>query len=175
MTSWSRAAAGAAAAGLALAAAACGTDAAAPAPAPDGPRAVQLWSVPSPVGTVVIDAAGQVLYRFDADSPDPSTTTCVDACTQTWRPLLTGGQPVRALGVAEDRIGTLTRPDGAEQVTFHGWPLYTRAGDPGGLYNTGPNGTDGKWFAITPSGDRATPGGLPTPGPTPAPTPAPGG
>jgi predicted lipoprotein with Yx(FWY)xxD motif len=145
------AAAAAATSAFVLGAAACGSPAQ---PAP--PAAVQLWTTSSPIGTVVIEAAGNVAYRSDADTNQPPTSTCLDACTQTWLPIVTNGRPVHALGVAADQVGSITRPDGTQQVTLHGWPLYTHVADDG-LSGAGPNGTDGRWFAVGPTGEKASP------------------
>src|SRR3954452_12295934 len=150
-TRFRAAAAAAAASAFALGAAACGS-----ADAADPPAEVQLWTTSSPVGTVVIDAAGNVAYRSDADTNQPPTSTCLDACAQTWLPILTNGRPVHALGVPADEVGLITRPDGTQQVTLHGGALYTHVADDG-LAGAGPNGTDGRWFAIGPTGEKATP------------------
>jgi predicted lipoprotein with Yx(FWY)xxD motif len=120
-----------------------------------------LWAVQSgPLGTVVVDTQYRIVYRSDRDSPRPPTSTCLDpTCTGTWEPLLTGGLSVVGRGVDQARIGTLDRPDGTRQATLDGWPLYLRVDEPAGLATTGANGTDGVWFAISPTGDKAAPGG----------------
>ena len=107
------------------------------------------------LGTVVIDGVGWTLYRFDGDSAEPPTSTCVDACAEAWPPVLaTPGDPLTADGVPQDAIGTLNRPDGGVQLTIGGWPVYRFAAEeaPGA---TEGHGADGQWFAITPEGARA--------------------
>jgi putative copper export protein/predicted lipoprotein with Yx(FWY)xxD motif len=128
-----------------------------PAPPSSG---LELWAAQTgPLGTVVVDGQFRVLYRFDRDSPDPPTSTCVDpACTATWAPLLTGDRPITARGFDQSALGELDRPDGSRQVTLHGWPLYLRVGESGALTGSSANGTDGAWFAISPTGDKAAPG-----------------
>ena len=106
------------------------------------------------LGTVVIDAIGFTLYRFDEDSADPPTSTCVNTCTQTWEPVLYA-DPVMLEGVEEAAVGKVARPDGQEQVTIGGWPVYRYVLDP----QTGAiegHGVDGAWFAVTPDGSKAT-------------------
>lgn len=46
----------------------------------------------------------------------------------------------------------MTREDGAEQVTYGGWPLYHFAGDeaPG---DTNGQGVNDVWFVVDPSGE----------------------
>jgi predicted lipoprotein with Yx(FWY)xxD motif len=122
-----------------------------------GSGGVELWAVQSgPLGTVVTNADGHVLHRFDGDSAAPSATTCTDACATEWPPLLleNGKQP-ELLGVDADKVGVLQRPDGTRQVTLAGWPLYMYAQDDGSLTTTAGQGTDGKWFAVAPDGSKA--------------------
>src|SRR5688572_10029395 len=48
----------------------------------------ELWRVGSgPLGVVVTDGQGHYVYRSDRDRADPPTSTCTDACTETWHPL----------------------------------------------------------------------------------------
>jgi predicted lipoprotein with Yx(FWY)xxD motif len=107
------------------------------------------------LGTTVVDGTLNTLYRFDRDSAQPSTATCVDACAEAWPPLLTdlNEQPVLE-GIDEDAVGAVTRPDGSVQITVGGWPVYRHAADsaPGA---TDGNGVDGAWFAIRPDGRKA--------------------
>ncbi len=107
------------------------------------------------LGTTVVDGAVNTLYRFDADSPEPPTSTCLDACAEAWPPVLADlERPPVLEGIEEDAVGTVTRPDGAVQLTIGGWPIYRHAGDsaPGA---TDGNGVDGTWFAIKPDGSKA--------------------
>lgn len=167
----------AAAALLALAACGSPTEPATTEPAPaaaPGPAAVQggtaggghaghstagagLYAVQSgPLGVVATDPEGHLLYRSDADTPDPSTSACTGACTQTWLPLtVADGAEPELLGVDEALVGRLERADGDDQLTLAGWPLYRHRDDTGGLADAGQNGADGSWFAITPTGGKA--------------------
>jgi predicted lipoprotein with Yx(FWY)xxD motif len=123
-----------------------------------GPVGMELWRVRTgPLGVVVTDGEGHYVYRSDRDRPDPPTSTCTDACAETWHPLVVepGKEPV-LLGIEPSTIGSLERADGTTQLTLAGWPLYLRAGEPGGLRDAGSNGADGVWFAITPDGGKAS-------------------
>ncbi len=107
------------------------------------------------LGTVVIDAAGFTLYRYDGDSAEPPASTCTDDCATAWPPLLaTPGSPMSLEGVDQELVGTVTRPDGGVQVTLGGWPIYRYAAEtaPG---ETGGHGNSEQWFAIAPDGERA--------------------
>ena len=78
-------------------------------------------------GTILVDAAGRTLYLFINDEPDSSN--CAGGCALAWPPLITIETPTPGDGVAASRIGTTTRDDGSEQVTFDGNPLYYYAAD----------------------------------------------
>ncbi|MBW0135199.1 hypothetical protein [Pseudonocardia abyssalis] len=149
---------------LALTACGAAPAPAAPAAAPAGAHSghtggVGLYAVQSgPLGVVATDTDGHLLYRSDADSADPPTSTCTGACAQTWLPLtVADGAEPELLGVDEERVGRLPRPDGDDQLTLAGWPLYHHVDDTGGLTDTGQNGADGTWFAVTPTGEKVTP------------------
>jgi predicted lipoprotein with Yx(FWY)xxD motif len=119
----------------------------------------ELWAVQSaPLGYVVTDGSGQIVYRSDRDSNQPPTSTCVDpTCTAAWSPLLVGERGVVGLGVNDEDIGVLVRPDGSKQVTVAGWPAYTHVGESTGLESAGGNGAEGVWWAINPQGEKALP------------------
>lgn len=122
-----------------------------------GEGAVELWAVQTgPLGIVVADATGHMLYRSDLDGNAPPVSRCEGPCTQTWEPFVAepGMEPV-LLGVDPADFGSLTRADGAVQYTLGGWPIYRRAGENAGLADAGANGTDGVWFALTPTGGKA--------------------
>ncbi|MBC8092536.1 MAG: hypothetical protein H7Y15_11465, partial [Pseudonocardia sp.] len=116
---------------------------------------VGLYAVQSgPLGVVTTDAEGHLLYRSDADTADPSASTCDDACMDTWFPMLMPetGEP-ELLGVDPEVVGRLERADGGVQLTIAGWPVYRHVEDTGGLTDAGRHGVDGHW-AVTPSGER---------------------
>ena len=100
--------------------------------------------------TVLASARGFTLYSF---APDTSTTSkCNGACAQNWPPV----KPATASAV-KGTFGTIKRSDGSAQLTFHGHPLYTFAGDksPGQANGNGINAFGGLWHEITLSGAAA--------------------
>jgi predicted lipoprotein with Yx(FWY)xxD motif len=110
-----------------------------------------------PLGIILTDGLGHLVYRSDADRADPPTSTCTDACAQTWIPITaTPGQKLDLAGVKEELVGQLQRPDGTTQLTLAGWPLYRHRDDDGMLATAGQNGVDGR-FVVTPKGDKVTP------------------
>lgn len=113
------------------------------------------------LGTILVNSAGDTVYRFDADSANPPTSNCEGSCAALWPPVLANSGTVTAQGFPQSDLGTITRPDGTKQVTMDGWPLYTYAGDTaaGQTNGQGINGSGGLWWAVTGSGARASSGG----------------
>jgi predicted lipoprotein with Yx(FWY)xxD motif len=108
-----------------------------------------------PLGTVVTDADGHTLYRFDHDDTAPPATRCYDDCALRWPPALVFDRSEVALSGVDTRlVGTVTRTDGSIQLTLAGSPLYRYAEDTAAGDTRG-HGADGTWFAITPAGSRA--------------------
>jgi predicted lipoprotein with Yx(FWY)xxD motif len=149
---------------------------AAPAPAAppvNGPATLIKRQIPN-MGSVVTDAGGHVLYRFDKDTSKPPMTTCAGDCAKVWPPVLTLGIPV-VQGIDPTLVDTVVRPDGTMQVTLNGWPMYSYLGDPKPLAWKG-QGVAGTWWAFAPDGRKnltcvptATPKAVPPP-PDPTPT-----
>lgn len=81
------------------------------------------------VGDVLVDARGNALYSPDQEAN--GKVLCTDACASIWIPLTlpAGEQPTGSSDVSS-QLGLIRRPDGAEQVTYEGKPLYTFAEDP---------------------------------------------
>ncbi|GGN86312.1 hypothetical protein GCM10011579_078010 [Streptomyces albiflavescens] len=106
------------------------------------------------VGTVVTDSKGYVLYRFDADSANPTKVTCYDGCAKLW-PAATAQGAITTKGIDKSLVSTVKRTDGTTQLTLAGWPLYRYIKDdePKEAYG---QGVDGTWFAVTPTGAKAS-------------------
>jgi len=107
-----------------------------------------LTGAESPLGEIVVDDAGNTLYVFIPDEAGQST--CYDGCATAWPPLEGAAQANGSLDAS--LMGTSTRTDSAEQVTYNGWPLYYFANDaaPGGTNGQGVNDV---WYVIAPSGE----------------------
>ncbi|MER7165928.1 hypothetical protein ABT336_07605 [Micromonospora sp. NPDC000207] len=114
-------------------------------------QALKGKAVPK-MGKVVTDEKGFLLYRFDKDTNDPAASNCVDKCAQVWPPALTDGNP-QLDGVADEKVGTVTRQDGTRQITLDGWPLYRYIGDKKAGQWKG-QGVGGTWFAVQPNGKK---------------------
>jgi predicted lipoprotein with Yx(FWY)xxD motif len=80
-------------------------------------------------------------------------SACEGQCAVFWPPVLTSGRPEAGPGVDQRAVGVIVRPDGTQQVTYHGRPLYLFNGDAyiGGASPVGTQGIYGAG-AVTPAG-----------------------
>ncbi|MDX6580842.1 MAG: hypothetical protein QOI10_26 [Solirubrobacterales bacterium] len=139
----------------ALVLSACGSNgdtstAAAPAAAATGGETVATTTVDG-VGTVLVDSSGSALYSPSQEAS--GKISCTGSCEQIWKPLTASGTPTASADVT-GALGTVKRPDGGEQVTLDGAPLYTFAEDsPGQVTGDGVqdsfDGKDFTWHAVT--------------------------
>lgn len=116
------------------------------------PATAGLATAVTPLGTVVT-MDGFTVYRFDKDTANPSKSACAGDCAKSWPPLLGDGTP-KLSGVPAEEVGTVGRPDGTQQLTLNGWPLYRFAKDaaPG---DTKGEGVGGTWRAVGVDGKPA--------------------
>jgi predicted lipoprotein with Yx(FWY)xxD motif len=148
-------------AGVALLAAACGGNGggygagnappATTATAPATPTTLDLAN--SSLGKILVDSRGRSLYLFEADTGTTSTCTS-EGCVAEWPPFIAGGNPQVGAGLAANQLGTTTRGDGQQQVTYRGHPLYYFAGDsqPGSTEGQGLNDNGGLWYVVRTDG-----------------------
>ena len=101
------------------------------------------------LGTILTDSDGNSLYLYTRDEREVSN--CSGGCALAWPPVLSVEDPVAGEGLSEDRIGSISRGNGAKQVTYNGWPFYYFAPDekPGDA-----KGQDigGVWFVLSTDG-----------------------
>jgi predicted lipoprotein with Yx(FWY)xxD motif len=104
--------------------------------------------------TILVDAHGMTLYSLSAEHAGKFICTSA-ACLQAWHPLAAqaGAAPKGSVG----SLGMIKRPDGTEQVTYKGMPLYTFALDraPGSVGGQGFKDV-GTWNAVTVGSGSAT-------------------
>ncbi|MHB8532834.1 MAG: COG4315 family predicted lipoprotein, partial [Solirubrobacteraceae bacterium] len=106
-------------------------------------------------GAVLVDGRGMTLYALSAERA--GRFICASsACTSIWHPLAASGAPSGSVG----SLGTVKRPDGSEQVTYAGKPLYTFGRDtsPGQVGGQGIKDV-GTWSAIRVGASPATSAG----------------
>jgi predicted lipoprotein with Yx(FWY)xxD motif len=119
--------------------------------------AAETISVQSAGGLeALVDAEGNVLYTNDKDTAN--RISCTAECAAIWVPVISqSGQPTSDDSGVEAKLGVVTTPDGASQVTYEGKPLYTFTEDSPGEV-TGNGFTDAfagvtfTWTAATAAG-----------------------
>ncbi len=129
--------------------AATGPPGATPGTLPGGTATIDQATLP--VGTVLIDGTGFVLYAFLSDNGGASP--CVDACASVWPPLTGIGIGVAdGVPVTPGKFTLVKRPDGTSQVAVNGHPLYRYSGDSQQGQASG-QGVGGVWFVVGPDGN----------------------
>ncbi len=120
--------------------------------------------------TVLVDAQGMTLYHLSGEQNGKFICTS-SACLQVWHPLSTSTTtPSGSVG----SLGTVKRPEGTEQVTYKGMPLYTFVQDQKAGDAKGQGIKDvGTWTAVTISPGSSSAPAAPAPAPSPAPSPPP--
>jgi predicted lipoprotein with Yx(FWY)xxD motif len=123
---------------LALAAGGCGHSA-----APSTHASAVKTAANPRLGTLLVDARGMTLYHLSGEGH--GKFICDTAfCEKHWPPL-----SASATSSAISGLGTVRRPDGMEQLTYKGEPLYTFTGDtaPGQVDGQGAV-EGGRWIAV---------------------------
>ena len=115
----------------------CGSDSGGAAASGPGAGVVSVANVD---GTdVLADSAGKTLYSAAVEKG--GEIHCVAACTSFWKPMLASSADAEKAATDVDaNLGVVKRPDGDEQLTFDGLPLYT-------FTEEGPGKLDGDGFA----------------------------
>jgi predicted lipoprotein with Yx(FWY)xxD motif len=105
-------------------------------------------------GKYLVDATGKSLYLLQKDANGASS--CYDACSTKWPPLLSPGGTPKALdpSIQGNAIVNIQRTDGNVQVTYQGHPLYHYVEDAsaGQLNGQGVKDQFGEWYLVTPGG-----------------------
>ena len=91
-----------------------------------------IVSVASVDGTdVLADSEGRTLYRAAVEQK--GKVLCVDACTSFWEPVVASPDDADSAAAELDAdLGVVDRPEGDQQLTFNGLPLYTFAEEDAG-------------------------------------------
>src|SRR5262245_2015666 len=68
------------------------------------------------LGKILVDPQSRSLYLFEKDKGPKST--CSGACAVAWPPFTTNGTPKAGSGANASMVGTTTRTDGKDEVTY---------------------------------------------------------
>jgi predicted lipoprotein with Yx(FWY)xxD motif len=98
----------------------------------------------SGLGWVLAEANGQVVYEYRGDTKGGSPT-CTGSCASIW-PAVTGVPLAGPADSLPGTLGTVSEANGAKQITYNGFPLYTFKG--AAPLSTKGNGVGGKWYVI---------------------------
>jgi predicted lipoprotein with Yx(FWY)xxD motif len=118
-----------------------------------------------PLGTYLTNSSGRAVYLFMKDGMNKSA--CSGACLGLWPPVIMHGTLTASGAAVTSDLGSITRSNGAKQVTYKGHPLYYFAGDSGAgmTKGQGVNGFGAKWWLVKPSGTPLTGSAAPAPSP----------
>jgi len=137
-------------AGIVLAACTTGGGGAATAGSSGSGSGITVGTASSGLGTFLTGPDGRTLYVFAKDSAN--TSACASSCADNWPPLtVTAGQQAKAGSGVSGTLATLTRTDGATQVSYNGLPLYYFKGD-AKAGDTNGQGVGGVWFVAGAAG-----------------------
>jgi len=108
---------------------------------------------------ILVDGRGDTLYLFAKDRNGQSA--CSGSCAGYWPPLIAVGKPRAGAGVTVALLGTTRRADGRLQITYRHHPLYTYVSDTskGQTNGQGLDASGGKWWAVSPAGNKITKSG----------------
>jgi predicted lipoprotein with Yx(FWY)xxD motif len=98
----------------------------------------------SKLGYVMALANGDVVYTYGNDKQGGSPT-CTGSCLSIW-PAVTGIPMTNAGEKLPGTFGTVSMANGAKQITYNGYPLYTYKTE-APLATTG-NGINGLWHVV---------------------------
>ncbi len=113
--------------------------------------ATDLKTASTSLGNIVVDSKGMTLYFFTKDAKDTTTSACTGECLAAW-PIATTTNATPTVEGVTGKVGTITAPDGAKQLTLNGMPLYYFANDtkPGDVNG---QGVKDVWYVATPAGE----------------------
>lgn len=123
--------------------------------ASSGSGSVVIVKHASKLGTILaVGSKKMTVYMFEGDKG--ATSSCTGACASVWPPVTSTGAATAAGAAHSADLGTITRADGATQVTYKGHPLYffAKDKDSGDSYGQGVKGFGSDWYVIAPSGSK---------------------
>jgi predicted lipoprotein with Yx(FWY)xxD motif len=96
------------------------------------------------LGDYLVDHNNKALYYYAKDTVGTSNASGV--LLDVW-PVFYAANLNLPTDLNPADFGTITRPDGKKQTTYHGWPLYTYAADVASGDTFG-DGFEGIWFVV---------------------------
>lgn len=92
-----------------------------------GPAMISIGTLPNGQSAVALEGRNAhpinvILYSYSRDTV--ATSACTGACAAEWIPVYTTGTPKAVRGIEQSELGVIRRPDGSDQATYGGQPLY---------------------------------------------------
>jgi predicted lipoprotein with Yx(FWY)xxD motif len=111
------------------------------------PATVSIWKT-AELGELLVGPTGMTVYIFTND--EPGVSNCSGQCIENWPALTVESEDDLVAGDnVHGELGTITRDDGALQVTYNGWPLYYWKDDVARGDATG-EGVGDVWYTLAP-------------------------
>lgn len=109
-----------------------------------------LKTATSSLGPIVVDGNGMSLYFYTKDTKGTTVSACTGDCLVKWPVAVSASTTPKIEGVT-GTVATIKTPDGKNQITLNGMPLYyffqdAKAGDTLG------QGVGGVWYLASPDG-----------------------
>jgi predicted lipoprotein with Yx(FWY)xxD motif len=149
----------------ALVLAACGSDDSGNGGAPTTSGGSGIVSIQSVDGTnVLADPEGRTLYTAEVEK---ARIHCTDACTSFWDPVKASAKQLKSASADLNLdLGMVKRPDGTDQLTFNGLPVYRFTEEGAGQLDGDGfvddfDGTRFEWAAATTGGGSGSTGSEP--------------
>ncbi len=131
--------------------AAASTTTSAPSPAASSSAAsvTELKTMTSPLGNIVTDGKGMVLYMYTKDTQGTQMSVCTGGCATAW-PLALADATPKLTGVT-GAVTMIPTASGGKQLALNGWPLYYYAKDkaPGDVLG---QGVGTVWYVLDSTG-----------------------
>jgi predicted lipoprotein with Yx(FWY)xxD motif len=104
------------------------------------------------LGKVLVNPAGSIMYTFTKDGKKKDACAAISGCLTTWPAMPVQGKPSAGAGVRASLLSAIALPEGSNQVTYAGHPLYIYANAPTSTEYAGTRQFGGTWDAINAKG-----------------------
>ncbi|ASN52984.1 hypothetical protein [Sinomonas sp. R1AF57] len=102
---------------------------------------------------IIVDEKGMTVYYYTRDNKGATVSACTGGCITLWPPVISSESP--KLDGVTATVGSIKTPDGKNQVTLNGMPIYYYQKD------TGPGQVNGQavagvWYVVGADGTMIT-------------------
>jgi predicted lipoprotein with Yx(FWY)xxD motif len=102
---------------------------------------------------IIVDEKGMTVYYYTRDNKGATVSACTGGCITLWPPVISSESP--KLDGVTATVGSIKTPEGKNQVTLNGMPIYYYQKD------TGPGQVNGQavagvWYVVGADGTMIT-------------------